>query len=270
MARHRSRGIYAIATLVLYIDGAHAQGPDGPGSNGQDESCPRVGEERVRGNLQIAAPCELTGTEVRGDVILYAGGSLIARQVRIRGSLDGSRADFVVMDRSRVDGDLRLAELVGDLSNIQRTEIRGSVLLQGNRSRLEILNNDVGRGMQVLGNTGGVLIAGNSFDGDLECAANTPMPLGVGNRVQGEQAGQCENLLAEAPQSVPTPTPTPTPTPSPEPSPPQIPPPPATPPATGGPVNTFVPDPEGGGGGAMGWPAALLLPLLVWRRFSRG
>jgi hypothetical protein len=171
------------------------------------------------------------------------------------------------MDNSHVEGDIRLEELVGDLTSIEQTEIRGSVLLQGNRSRLEILNNELRTGVQVLGNTGGVLIVGNIIDKDLECAANTPAPVGVGNRVHGEMAGQCESLQAELPQSAPGPTP------SPEPSPPGTPAPPAapggSPPPTDTPTNSFVPDPEGGGGGALGWPAVLLLPLLVWRRFTR-
>jgi hypothetical protein len=137
-----------------------------------------------------------------------------------------------------------------------------------NRSRLEVLNNEMNRGMQALGNSGGVLIVGNTVRENLECAANTPTPLGVGNRVSGQMTGQCTDLQAEAPQSAPTPQPPTTP-------PSQTPEPPTTPAPGGGstpptqtPTNTFVPDPEGGGGGAMGWPAFLLLPLIVWRRFA--
>lgn len=269
MPKYLSLGACAFAALGFQANDASAQ----------DSNCPLdIGDRRVEGNLQIAAPCELNGTEVRGNVTLYAGGSLVARDVRIRGNLEGSRADFVDMDRSRIDGDIRLEELVGDLSSIELTEIRGNLLLENNRSRVEILNNDIRGDMQAVGNTGGVLIAGNTIDEDLECAANTPTPFGVGNRVDEDTEGQCEDLQAEPPQSAPAPPPPITPppgTPPPSTPPPATPPPQSTPapvgpaPPAAAPTTSFVPDPEGGGGGAMGWPAALLLPLLVWRRFSR-
>jgi len=230
----------------------------------------------VNGDIQIATSCELTGTEVRGNVTLFAGGSLIAREVRIRGNLVGSRADFVDVERSRVDGDLKLEELVGDVSSIELTHIRGGLLLASNRSRLEILNNEIDGDLQATGNTGGLLIAGNAIDDDLRCAGNAPVPVGIGNRVDGKSEGQCENLRPEAPPSAPPPPP-PAPSPQPPAAPPSPPPPAATPspPSTPAPNEstpptvTLEPDDGGAGAGAMGWPALLLLPLLVWRRFAR-
>ncbi len=229
-------GACALAAFALHACNASAQ----------DSNCLLdLGDVIVRGNVLIATSCELTGTEVRGNVTLFAGGSLIARNVRIRGSLAGSRADFVDMESSRVDGTVRLEELVGDVSTIELTDIRGNVVLEGNRSRLEILNNEIARDLRATGNTGGVWIAGNSIGDDLECSGNTPAPLGIGNRVDGDRQGQCESLQAEAPPPTPAPGG-------------------STPPPTD-PLEKNLVD---GGSGAMGWLAVLLLSLPAWRRLS--
>jgi hypothetical protein len=229
------------------------------GANAQNVLCsPRIGPGRVDGGVDIASRCELTGTDVRGDVTVFSGGSLVARNVRIRGTLFASRADFVDLDDTRVDGDLRLEEMVGDLNRIEDADVRGDVALLGNRSRLELLDNVVREGMEIVANTGGVLLRGNRIDESLECADNSPAPAGDENRV-GAALGQCETLQAEVPQIAPPPAPTPTPTPTP------------SPPDTGAPPPSspeapFVPDPEGGGAGASGLACLLLLPAVLCRR----
>jgi hypothetical protein len=268
MGTHNRPKFYVVGACALAAFALHAGNARAQGSNCLLD----IGAVVVNGNVQIATSCELTGTEVKGNVILFAGGSLIARNVHIKGSVQGSRADFVDMERSRVDGNLRLEELVGDVSTIILTDIRGDVLLVGNRSRLEILNNEITGDLLATGNLGGLLIAGNSIGEDLECARNTPAPLGIGNRVDGDREGQCKNMQAEVqpppppppppppnfsqPPPVPPPTPTPTPTPAPSGS---------TPP----PTDTLEKNVVDGGSGAMGWLAVVLLSLPVWRRFAR-
>ncbi|HEX5047296.1 MAG TPA: GlyGly-CTERM sorting domain-containing protein [Gammaproteobacteria bacterium] len=238
-----------------------------------------VSPRRIDGDLNIVTRCELDGTEVRGNVTLFAGGSLTARDVRIRGNLTGSSADFVQMNGGRVDRDTRLEQMVGDLIRFDGTEL-ANVALVGNRSRLEVADNEI-RDMQVDANVGGVLITGNTIR-SLQCEDNSPAPLGADNRIEegdAEDRGQCANLQLEEPppapppdptpppEPTPTPTPTPEPTPTPVPTPTPSPTPSTPPPAT--PTTNFVPDPNGGGGGAMGWSWLLLLPLAAWRRAKR-
>ena len=163
-----------------------------------------LGEVEVRGNLDITSRCELTGTSVRGNVTLFSGGSLIASDVNIRGSLVARRADFVAIEDSEIDGNVTLDELVGDNSSIENTEIDGNASLTSNRSALEILNNEIDGNVQASGNSGGVSISGNYIDGNLECSGNTPAPVGLGNRVEKRSQGQCENLRPQA--STPPPT----------------------------------------------------------------
>lgn len=233
-----------------------------------------VSPRRIDGDLNIVTRCELDGTDVRGNVTLFAGGSLTARNVRIRGNLTGTSADFVQMDGGRVDRDTRLEQMVGDLIRFDGAEL-ANVALVGNRSRLEVNDNEI-RDMQVDANVGGVLITGNTIR-SLTCSNNAPAPLGADNQIaagEAEDRGQCANLQLEEPPPAPPPDPTPpppepTPTPAPTPTPPPATPPPSsTPPAT--PSTNFVPDPNGGGGGAMGLSWLLLLPFAVWRRVKRG
>ena len=73
---------------------------------------------------------------------LFAGGSFVARDARIFGNVDGRRADFVDIDDSAIEGNVRLEEFVGDVSTIEGSEISGNVELRENRSRLEIVNNE--------------------------------------------------------------------------------------------------------------------------------
>src|SRR5688500_6793865 len=114
-----------LAVLALHGFNAAAQDDDddddddGPGAICLNS----LGELQIRSTLNIASRCQLTGTDVRGDVILFEGGSLIARDARIRGKLEGSRADFVDIERSRIDGAISLQGLVGDASTIERSEL---------------------------------------------------------------------------------------------------------------------------------------------------
>jgi hypothetical protein len=267
MGTHNRPKFYVVGACALAAFALHAGNARAQGSNCLLD----IGAVVVNGNVQIATSCELTGTEVKGNVILFAGGSLIARNVHIKGSVQGSRADFVDMERSRVDGNLRLEELVGDVSTIILTDIRGDVLLVGNRSRLEILNNEIRKSLQATGNAGGLLISGNLIDRNLECADNTPTPFGVGNRVDGDRKGQCEQLQAEAPPPQPPSQPPETPS---QPPPPTATPSPPSTPEPGGPAlpptGTVEPDEDDGGTGAIGWPAASAGILSCWTRCCLG
>ena len=244
-------GQSGFALLALYAQCAYAQ----------NVNCLFQGDEadhQIQGDVEIAVPCTLTNVEIDGDVIVFAGGSLVANDVWIKGNLYTSRADFIDMERGRIDGNVRLEELVGDETTIEGTNIDGNILLARNRSRLEIVNNDIHGGMFAIGNTGGLLISGNSFEKSVDCTGNTPAPVGIANRVDVGAEGQCADLRPEG--STPEPT-----TPPPATSPPTSSTPPAMPATT-----TLVAAEDGGGAGALDWPAVLLLlPLLFLRRNAR-
>jgi hypothetical protein len=271
MATYGWLGACAVTALALQACPAGAQDDD-DGPRGGVICFSAIGNTRVEGDLHVLGRCTLAGTEVRGDVTLYVGGSLTARDARIRGDLDGSRANFVDLQSSRIDGTVQLDGLVGDLLTLEESEIHGSVELTANRSEIQILNNDLRRDVVASRNTGGLEISGNLFEQDLSCDANAPPPTGVGNRIEGEAQGQCASLGATDPPPAPAPTPpppaptppppAPTPPPEPAPAPPPVAAPPAAPPATDLAL-------EDGGAGAMGWLTLLLLPLLFRRRLAR-
>ena len=230
-----------------------------------------IGDTRVEGDLNVVGRCTLNGTEVRGNVTLFVAGALVARDARIRGDLEGSRADFVDLQRSRIDGNVKLDGLVGDLTTFDESELHGDVELTANRSALEIQNSDFNRSLVVSRNRGGVAISGTFVGNDLRCDANTPAPTGTGNTVEGKNEGQCAALVSTDPPPAPSPTPTPTPapTPAPPPAPTPAPPPAPTPAPTPPPTAAAPPAPElvdEGGAGAMGWLTVLLIPLLLARR----
>src|SRR5262245_47635136 len=80
----------------------------------QDTNClGNIGDSTIRGNLLIAASCRLEGTLVIGRVTLFEGGSLTARDARILGNVEGKRGNFVDIDESLIDGDLKIEEFVG-------------------------------------------------------------------------------------------------------------------------------------------------------------
>jgi len=197
------RWLSAAAFFAFTLQGfcAAAQGSHCLGSLGRVE---------VRGNLDITARCQLSGTAVRGNVTLFAGGSLIASDVSIDGNLDAMRADFVVVEGSVIDGNVNLDELVGDRSSLENNEIGGNASLASNRSALELINNEIDGNVRVVGNVGGVSIAGNDIDGQLECSGNSPAPTGSGNRVDKGLRGQCQNLRPQPSSATPPPTTTPT------------------------------------------------------------
>lgn len=177
-------------------------------AHADDASCPsNLGAVTVDGNVLVAAACRLDGTTVKGNVLLYAGGSLVARNVNVIGNIQAERANLVDVDQSRVNGNVQLDELVGDLSRVQRTTVGGNIQLVANRSRLEVLGNEVGADVQAFGNTGGVVIADNSIHGNLQCKSNVPAPVGGNNVVQGNKEDQCADLRPEA-ASGPAPGPT--------------------------------------------------------------
>ncbi|HSC13671.1 MAG TPA: hypothetical protein VLI71_01065, partial [Gammaproteobacteria bacterium] len=149
-----------LSAVALQTEGAYAQDDDDDDDDrddrdGRDRTCAAsLDDDRVNGTLNIVGRCQLTDMDVRGDVVVFAGGSLLARSSRIRGDVDASRADFVDLDDVRIDGNVDLRELVGDSSSIESSDIRGNVVLTGNRSRFEILDNELSRDLRAVGNTG--------------------------------------------------------------------------------------------------------------------
>jgi uncharacterized membrane protein YgcG len=160
----------------------------------EDVHCPpHRGKTTVNGNLLVAASCELDETHVKGNVLLFAGGSLVADEATIDGNIEAYTAFEVELVDSRVRGNVELVELVGDSSSFIESRVDGDVELRGNRSFVLLEDNEVDS-IEALQNIGGLHIIDNEVKGDLTCRDNSPAPTGGANEVRGDEQGQCLNL----------------------------------------------------------------------------
>ncbi len=167
-----------------------------------DVYCPRnLGNVTVDGNVLISGACRMEGTHVKGNIHIYTGGSLIARDIRIEGSVQTERANFVDIRTSQINGSIQLDDMVGDTSIVSGSGIGAAIQLNNNLGRLEILGNEVNADIQAFSNRGGVIIEQNVVDGNLQCKSNQPAPSGGGNRVGGNKEDQCANLVPEGSQA---------------------------------------------------------------------
>ncbi|MCO6413177.1 MAG: hypothetical protein J5I92_10570 [Thiogranum sp.] len=166
-----------------------------------DLACPpNPGAVTVDDNIQVAAACRLDGTTVKGNVLLYGGGSLVARDAHIDGNIQTQSAGayYVDVERTRVIGDIQLDGMVGDPSLIVSNDVDGNIQLDSNSSRMEVRSNEVGGDVQAFSNFGGVVVTGNVIDGNLQCKSNMPAPVGGDNRVSGNIEDQCVAMQPES------------------------------------------------------------------------
>jgi hypothetical protein len=146
-------------------------------------------------NLRVpqGATCTLNRTLVKGTVKVERAATLHARGVRVIGNVQGENARAVnVTDGSRVGGSVQVKQGAG--ARVLDSFITHDIQYDANNSSLEASRNRVGGSIQVFQNTGGVRIASNRVDGNLQCKENRPAPTGGGNVVQGVKEDQCARL----------------------------------------------------------------------------
>ena len=154
------------------------------------------GNVKLDANLVVAAPCRLNGTEVDGKITIFAGGSLIAVNAVIDGNIKADTADFIDLRNTKVDGNVDLKDMVGDISSFRDSTIDGNLKLDKNRSRLKLLRNYIDKNVKISKNNGGVVITDNVIDGNLQCEKNDPKPEGGNNMFSGKKKDQCSGLQA--------------------------------------------------------------------------
>lgn len=139
------------------------------------------------------ATCTLTGTRIKGNIVVKSGGALVANRVVVIGSVQAEGAKSVTVRRSsRVGGSIQAVQ--GGAAVVANSSIDGSIQLESNRRMLRVLNNSVGADVQLFQNTGGAEVSDNRIDGNLQCKENVPKPTGSGNTVQGNREDQCAKL----------------------------------------------------------------------------
>lgn len=146
-------------------------------------------------NLRVPSgrTCTLNATRVNGTVKVERNATLYARRVRVIGNVEAEQAKRVsVMANSTVGGNIQIRQ--GGAATINRVEVTGDIQLESNTRALSALDNKVGGNLQVFQNGGGVRIAYNVIDGNLQCKENDPAPTGDGNVVRGSKEDQCSWL----------------------------------------------------------------------------
>ena len=165
---------------------------------------PAAAEERVcRGtigdttvdNLRVPqnATCRLNGTKVKGTVKVERNAKLFAQDVVVIGNVQGENAAQVnVTDGSRVGGSVQVVQ--GGGAVVADSRINADILYDEQDKKVSVLRSRIGGSVQAFQNDGGVAIRGNTIDGNLQCKANNPKPVGGNNIVGGNKEDQCKNL----------------------------------------------------------------------------
>ena len=139
--------------------------------------------------------CVLTGTRVSGNIKVARGAVLKARNVRVEGNVQGTRARLVnVLRGSQIGGDVQV--FYGNSANVRGSFIDGNIQFGQNSGFLLAANNRVNGDIQFFKNRGNRAkrVVNNRVDGNLQCKENRPRPTGGGNRVAGNKEDQCARL----------------------------------------------------------------------------
>jgi hypothetical protein len=167
----------------------------GPSASAEETVCRGSIGGRTVDNLRVpqGATCHLDGTRVEGTVKVGRNATLIARDIRVKGNVQAENANRVVVKAgSRVNADIIYVQ--GEAARVLDTRIGGRLLYDENERAVEARRNIVEGDVQAFQNTGGVVIANNRIDGNLQCKQNNPPPTGGGNVVQGNKEDQCSRL----------------------------------------------------------------------------
>ncbi|RKT45783.1 hypothetical protein [Thiocapsa rosea] len=166
-----------------------------PAAFAGDYPCPpNRGAVTIDGNVVVKGICNLNGTKVKGNVLVYSGGTLTATGALIDGNVQAKDANAVTLRSSYVKGDVQAENLRGSPSYIEKNRVDGNIQLKSNRRTVAVRDNVVDGDVQAFSNTGGLIIARNTIDGNLQCKSNTPAPTGGNNRVSGNKEDQCRRL----------------------------------------------------------------------------
>lgn len=149
---------------------------------------------RTLDNVRVPAgrTCTLSGTLVKGTIQIGNDARLFANNIRVIGNIQSEGFQNVTVEDSRVGGSIQVVQ--GRRADIRRTHVNADILFDDNRRPNIARRNDVGGNIQAFQNTGGVEIRGNVVDGNLQCKANDPRPVGGDNRVGGNKEDQCRGL----------------------------------------------------------------------------
>lgn len=160
-----------------------------------DVHCPpNLGAITIDDNVIVTGQCMISGTQIKGNVLVKGHGALTVRDARIDGNIQADGGRYVRVLRTDVEGDIQLKGVFAEASRIQRSTIGGNLQMEDNRIPLLAEYNTIDGDLQAFSNTGGVVIRYNIIEGNLQCKSNWPAPTGGFNQVAGNKEDQCAGL----------------------------------------------------------------------------
>jgi len=148
---------------------------------------------------------DLDGATFGGDLEIIGKTiypKILAFDVRVKGNLRTSNAEFSSFFGSRLDGDVTM-ERTRMEALLCESSVGGDATFVGNAAVTiggELCGNEVRGDLAVhqngdpTTNLEAITIANNVVRGDLACTGNTPPPTGGDNQVGGSKLGQCSGL----------------------------------------------------------------------------
>jgi len=152
------------------------------------------------------ARCTLNGTQVLGDIKVRSGAQLSAFGILVDGSIQAqgaanvkvegnaqAAASFTSAAVSTIYGSVQVTQ--GDAATLNGLQVKGDLVLDGNRARVAVENTVVAGDLQAVNNTNTVVLRSNLISGDLSCQGNASTPTG-GDNLATVLGGQCSALGA--------------------------------------------------------------------------
>jgi hypothetical protein len=188
MALYRIGIPLVVASLVVAAGGATIAEAQDPLCRGSLVRMNFPGDLRVPAN----ATCRLSRSQVRRDLVVARGATLIADGVGVARDVVGNGARRVTVTNSLIGDDVDLSR--GGSASVLRTTLGGDVEIERLTGSVVVSRNQIGADIEIRGNRGRVEIRRNAVGEDLTCSGNRRMPVGGGNAVGGDREGQCRGL----------------------------------------------------------------------------
>jgi hypothetical protein len=142
-----------------------------------------LGAVEIKGNISAGAGCDLSGTTVRGNVIIEPGGSLsnnFGSTTVITGNLESSKATQIIMEgTTSVGGGLQLDDTT-DGSLFRSEKVGRNVEIKGGTASISLTEGDIGGNVQIqntsgsaFGESGLINIAVVNVGGNVQVANNS-------------------------------------------------------------------------------------------------
>lgn len=164
---------------------------------GDVPECTRTISGVRNGSLQVTSGVTcLDGASVNGGVTVRGGGSLVASDSTISGSLVADGADVVQLFGSRVNGSTEIRNTATGVWAAGST-FNGEVVLSGNTQLARDQGTDRwDERFMLYGYEYGPILAGNTLHGDLTCTGNSfpARDFDAPNKINGTAGGECAEL----------------------------------------------------------------------------